>query len=246
MTKIFENTAGHGSLLYNLMDHWEKPFDGLPEELKPQVKRALPLWDEGDASSRPLMALRHDLQNDQDLEEAVCWELDRFLEEAGASEKKARAKVELNSKDQASEREFRIWGDVQKRLNSILDDRARVGSEIQGLKRNAGEYEKLENEVIQLRAENAELKKNNNPALTSHPCKDKDRGDYAPELAMALELWEELYLNANKSEYQSHTEAADHWLNNQDIDPELDGDNFRIRLRVVTNLAANKKSQQEK
>jgi len=240
MTKTYDPTVGHGSLLLKVMNYREKPYDELPEELKTQVKRACnPSWDNLNADERLHSALMHDRQNDQDLEEAVCWELDRFLEEAEASEKKARAKVELNSTDQASDREFRIWGDVQKRLNSILDDRARVGSEIQELKRNAGEYEKLENEVIQLRAKNAELKKNNNPALTFHPCKDDTKDEYAPHLAIALKLWEEFYLEGKKPEGLDHTPAGKDWLESED--PSIKKTS-RARIASVTNPGKNKNS----
>jgi len=165
MTKTYDPTVGHGSLLLKVMNYREKPYDELPEELKTQVKRACnPSWDNLNADERLHSALMHDRQNDQDLEEAVCWELDRFLEEAEASEGEAREEPNNPVAVKAS----LIWGDVQDRIKDILDDRARVGAEIQELKRKVSDYEKLENEVSQLRVEIVEFQKNNKQTLTTN------------------------------------------------------------------------------
>jgi len=111
----------------------------------------------------------------------------------------------------------------------------------------------LSSEIYRLEQEKARLEKltSNNKTETvslnkqppaSHPCKDKTREDFAPELALALELWEELYLNGNKPQYLSHTAAATRWLDHQNIAQKRQ----KERLSAATNPAINKNDQKEK
>ncbi len=76
---IFRNNHGYPSLDANLKGHWEKPFDDLPDELKPLVAAAFDLvpWDRLAPHQRQSFSGQHDCKHDPatESEHERCWKV---------------------------------------------------------------------------------------------------------------------------------------------------------------------------
>ena len=154
-------TEDYKPLVTNLEGYWETAFDDLPEELKPMVKGTfIPLsWDSLSAFQRLGQAVKYDKDNPEseselywELYQNLYWELNAYYIDA----KKSATKAQHKNNDA-----FAVWADVEKRLSEVIkNDRERVGTGIQELRKKALDAERLEaleKENQRLRAENVKL-----------------------------------------------------------------------------------------
>ena len=76
----------------------------------------------------------------------------------------------------------------------------------------------------------------------SHPAKDPSLKIYAPELHVALEIWEALYWRGEKQERIGHTEEAVRYVRKHFPDKGIKESIVRSRIAPVSNTAENKSS----
>ena len=117
----------------SLAGYWDTQFDQLPDAVKPFALRLkLMGWDNLSPMQRQSVATGHDWLNDPRCEPSLYFELMAYQSELAQRESVARG--------QANHGVALALVDVQKRVDQILAiDRARVGAEIQSLRKRQSE-----------------------------------------------------------------------------------------------------------
>lgn len=120
-------------LTVSLAGYWDTQFDQLPDAVKPfALKLKLMGWDNLSPMQRQSVATGHDWLNDPRCEPSLYFELMAYQSELAQQESVARG--------QANHGVALALVDVQKRVDQILAiDRARVGAEIQSLRKRQSE-----------------------------------------------------------------------------------------------------------
>ncbi|WP_226703429.1 hypothetical protein [Microbulbifer elongatus] len=81
-----------------------------------------------------------------------------------------------------------------------------------------------------------------NKSSINHPAKDPSLDIYAPELRLALEIWEAFYLRQEKPEHLGHTRAAVNFVRKQFPSMEISEQLIKDRIGPVSNIKKNKSS----
>ena len=102
------------------------------------------------------------------------------------------------------------------------------------------EVEELQNQLHDITKENHELRDQiakykeeleSNSQKFYHPCIDPSHPKFAPELELAIKVWEKKYLDDYPTNYEDHSPAIEQILN------EMEVKNRRLiqRITVITN-----------
>lgn len=102
------------------------------------------------------------------------------------------------------------------------------------LRRNLGELDQIDCQHDSVTEMSVQL------PTHPHPVKDPDHPFYAPELHVALEVWEALYLRGEKPEHIGHAQAAWHYVRKHFLDMNIDENLVKNRIGPVSNTAMNK------
>lgn len=117
--------------------------------------------------------------------------------------------------------DFASVEDYQKQRDELL-------IEVQKLK---AEISEKDEKIKQFESENL----SNDSDLLSMIFDDSSTNRYAPDLVLAIKLWEYLYIENRQADIQSHSNMANHWLNKNTgyIDSEMGGEGSKERIRAV-------------
>lgn len=114
----------------------------------------------------------------------------------------------------------------------VLNEKAQIAltndiGELKGqLDHAVNENKSLKDQMIKYKE-----KVDNNSQIYRHPCIDPSHPKFAPELELAIRVWEEKYINNYPTKYEDHSPAIDQILNEMQIT------NKRLiqRITVITN-----------
>jgi len=127
-----DTTTGYSPLIPNLEGYWDRPFESLPEALKPLVKRGFFTfpWNGLDAESRRDIAFQYDCQHDPNHEPVTIYQLALL-----ADKLQDQLDDERKKHNEANDTKIVLIRDFLDDINRIIDtDREHVGAEIQQLK----------------------------------------------------------------------------------------------------------------